>query len=147
MIPIGNGNLFVEPIYLQAQSSRLPELKRVVVVNGNDIAMEPTLQRAIEVVFGRAAPSLPVTDPNATPPTGSATPGTTPSASPTPSAATPTTAAGLPGTVPELAREADAAYQRAQAALQQGDFATYGTEIQRVEELIQEIVRLTGENP
>jgi uncharacterized membrane protein (UPF0182 family) len=144
MIPIGNGNLFVEPIYLQAQSSRLPELKRVVVVNGNDIAMEPTLQRAIEVVFGRAAPSLPVTDPNATPPTGSPTPATTPSGSPTPPAATPTPSAGLPGTVPDLAREADAAYQRALAALQQGDFATYGTEIQRVEQLIQEIVRLTS---
>ncbi len=42
MIPIGNGNLFVEPIYLQAETSQLPELKRVVVVNGNRIAMEPT---------------------------------------------------------------------------------------------------------
>jgi hypothetical protein len=50
----------------------------------------------------------------------------------------------LPSNVADLAREADAAYQRAQTALRAGDFATYGTEIQRVEQLIQEIVRLTG---
>ncbi len=42
MIPIAESFLFVEPIYLQAENSRLPELKRVVVANGNDIAMEPT---------------------------------------------------------------------------------------------------------
>jgi uncharacterized membrane protein (UPF0182 family) len=143
MIPIGNGNLFVEPIYLQAQSSRLPELKRVVVVNGNDIAMEPTLQRALDVVFGRAAPSQPTTDPNAPPPTGAATPTPTPG----PAGATPTPGTGIPSTVPDLAREADAAYQRAQTALRNGDFATYGTETQRVEQLIQEIVRLTSATP
>lgn len=147
MIPIGNGNLFVEPIYLQAQSSRLPELKRVVVVNGNAIAMEPNLERALEVVLGRAAPSAPVTDPNATPPPLATPPGQA-TATPTPAGptATPAVPGTLPGTVPELAREADAAYQRAQAALQRGDFATYGEEIQRVQRLIQEIVRLTN-NP
>lgn len=146
MIPIGNGNLFVEPIYLQAQSSRLPELKRVVVVNGNDIAMEPTLQRALEVVFGRAAPSLPTTDPNATPQTGTTTPTAPPSATatPAPGAPTPTPSGGLPTNISDLAREADAAYQRAQNALRAGDFATYGEETRRVEQLIQEIVRLTN---
>jgi hypothetical protein len=43
-----------------------------------------------------------------------------------------------------LARDADAAYQRAQAALRNGDFATYGVEIARVEEIIQRIVVLSG---
>ncbi|MDA0351228.1 MAG: UPF0182 family protein [Chloroflexi bacterium] len=59
MIPIGQSFLFVEPIYLQAENSRLPELVRVVVANGNAIAMEPTFERALEVVLGRAASSLP----------------------------------------------------------------------------------------
>ena len=59
MIPIGESFLFVEPVYLQAESSRIPELKRVVVANGNNIAMEPTFQRALDVVFGRRASSLP----------------------------------------------------------------------------------------
>ena len=59
MIPIGDSFLFIEPVYLQAESSRIPELKRVVVANGNNIAMEPTFQRALDVVFGRRASSLP----------------------------------------------------------------------------------------
>ncbi len=143
MIPIGAGNLFVEPIYLQAATSQLPELKRVVVVNGNRIAMEPTLQRALEVIFGGAAPTQPgvETTPGAAgTPTATRTPAptATPGATPTPR---PTLAAGSVG---ELARQADEAYQRAQTALRNGDFGTYGTEIATVEQLIQEIVRQTG---
>jgi hypothetical protein len=86
MIPIGQSFLFVEPIYLQAENSRLPELVRVVVANGNAIAMEPTFERALDVVFGRAQSSLPgggsvidpgttTPDPTATPDPGSQTPG------------------------------------------------------------------------
>ena len=62
MIPIGESFLFIEPIYLQAESSRIPELKRVMVANGNNIALEPTFQRALDVVFGRRASSLPGAD-------------------------------------------------------------------------------------
>lgn len=140
MIPIGTGNLFVEPIYLQAETSQLPEMKRVVVVNGNRIAMEPTLQRSLEVIFGAAAPTTPVAA-GASPAAG------TPAASPTPAGPRPTTTPSVSGTpstnIAQLAREADAAYQRAQEALRGGDFATYGTEIARVQELIQRIVQLS----
>ncbi|HWC29483.1 MAG TPA: UPF0182 family protein, partial [Dehalococcoidia bacterium] len=59
MVPIGQGNLFVEPIYLQSSTSQLPELKRIVVANGNRIAMEPTLERSLAVVFGEVESSLP----------------------------------------------------------------------------------------
>ena len=59
MIPVGESFLYVEPIYLQAESSRLPELQRVVVANGNQIAMEPTFDDALNVVFGLQASSLP----------------------------------------------------------------------------------------
>ena len=69
MIPIGDSFLFVEPVYLQAESSRIPELKRVVVANGNNIAMEPTFQRALDVVFGRRASSLPGAATTVAPPT------------------------------------------------------------------------------
>ena len=79
MIPIGQSFLFVEPIYLQAENSRLPELVRVVVANGNAIAMEPTFDRALDVVFGRAQSSLPggggVIDPGDTTPDPTSTPG------------------------------------------------------------------------
>src|SRR6185503_14071539 len=100
MIPIGRGNLYIEPVYLQAETSQLPELKRVVVANGNRIAMEPSLARSLEVIFGAAQPSLPTADTStgATPgATRTATPAGTPGATPTPAPA------GTPATVSELA--------------------------------------------
>jgi len=145
MIPIGNGNMFVEPIYLQAETSQLPELKRVVVVNGNRIAMEPTLEESIAVVFGERASSLPTGGSSSTQPTPTseiATPtptqtnGTPPTTTPTP--------LPLSDDVAELARQAEDAFERAQAALQNGDFATYGEEIAQAEALIAQIVALTG---
>src|SRR5262249_1949179 len=51
VIPVGNANLYVEPIYLQAAQGPLPELKRVVVATGNRIAMEPTLEAALARLF------------------------------------------------------------------------------------------------
>jgi uncharacterized membrane protein (UPF0182 family) len=145
MIPIGSGNLFVEPIYLQAETSQLPELKRVVVVNGNRIAMEPTLERSLAVIFAGAPPTPlePGAQPGATPAPGT-TPAATPTATPTPRPATTPAPAATPGSIGALAREADAAYQRAQEALRRGDFATYGQEIARVEELIRQIVQQSG---
>jgi len=142
MIPIGNGNLFVEPVYLQSASSQLPELKRVVVVNGNRIAMEPTLERSLAVVFGDAESSLPTAGTTGTP---AATPSATSTPTPTPGAGTPTaTAAPLTGNVAELARQAEAAFERAQTALQRSDFAKYGEEIALAQRLIEQIVQLTG---
>jgi uncharacterized membrane protein (UPF0182 family) len=150
MIPIGQGNMFVEPIYLQAETSQLPELKRVVVVNGNEIAMEPTLERSLAVVFGNAPPTAPVAEPGTggqAP--GGQTPGATATPSPGPPTLTPTPTStppsgGAPLSIGQLAREADAAYQRAQEALRQGDFATYGVEIAEVERLVQQIVQQTN---
>jgi uncharacterized membrane protein (UPF0182 family) len=140
MVPIGNGNLFVEPIYLQSTSSQLPELKRVVVVNGNRIAMEPTLERSLAVVFGEAESSLPGAGVSPLPTT---TPGVSPT--PAPAAATPTpTPPAVAGSVAELARQAEAAFNRAQAALQRGDFATYGEETALARRLIEQIVQMTG---
>jgi uncharacterized membrane protein (UPF0182 family) len=61
MIPIGNSFLFVEPIYLQARDSRLPELTRIIAATGNRIAMEPTLVEAIDVIFGTRGATPPQT--------------------------------------------------------------------------------------
>jgi uncharacterized membrane protein (UPF0182 family) len=150
MIPIGEGNLFVEPIYLRSGASELPELRRVIVVNGNQIAMEPTLERALAVIFGGAEPTEPTTGdvtPTTSPePAATATPQPTATSVPTPAPAvtTPTaTSVPLTGDAAEVARQASEAYERAQAALQAGDFATYGEEIRLVEQLLQRLVELT----
>ena len=113
----------------------------MVVTNGNDIAMEETLEEALAVVLGQAAASAPVIDPgDLTPPTVPPTPapGQTPVPSPTPG---PTIA--LPDDVQELVSEANDSFERAQERLQQGDFAGYGEEIERLEEILQLLAELT----
>ena len=113
MIPVGSSFLYVEPIYLQAQSSSLPELARVVVANGNDIAMEPTLERALDVLAGRRAPTAPgaLDDTPSTP----TTPGGTPTVTPTP-IVTPTPTIPL-GTLQELLQQAGEAADASQEEL------------------------------
>jgi len=147
MIPIGNANLFFEPLFLSATGgSELPQLKRVVVVNGDSIAMEPTLPRALDVLFGRAAPSgldstgASVGSPSATPGAGTATPGGTPPSAPTPAVTT----APVPGDVASLVGQALESYERAQTLLRDGDFAGYGAEIERSKEILERLEQLVG---
>jgi uncharacterized membrane protein (UPF0182 family) len=52
VIPIEKSLLYVEPLYLQAQTSQLPELKRVIVSYDNKIAMEESLSESLMSVFG-----------------------------------------------------------------------------------------------
>ena len=152
MIPIGEGSIFVEPIYLKAAASELPELKRVVVANGNSIAMEPTLGQAIDVVLGRAESTLPAAAAAAAAAEEGAEVSPTPGPELTPMLtpeATPTEAlealpSPLPTDIAALTLEAQAAYERAQELLRQGDFAGYGQEIAKLEEILQRLVELTG---
>lgn len=52
VIPLGNSLLYVEPLYLQAESGRIPELKRVIVAANNQVVMAPNLGLALVEVFG-----------------------------------------------------------------------------------------------
>ncbi len=52
VIPIEQSFIYVEPVYLVSEGTNIPQLKRVIVSNGERLAMEPTLERALEVVFG-----------------------------------------------------------------------------------------------
>jgi uncharacterized membrane protein (UPF0182 family) len=54
VIPVEDALMYVEAIYLQAESSQLPELKRVIVSYESTIAMEPTLDEALRKVFAGA---------------------------------------------------------------------------------------------
>jgi len=58
IIPIDNSFLYVEPMYLTAESTNIPQLKRVIIVSGNKVVMEPTLDQALQAVFGTAQPPL-----------------------------------------------------------------------------------------
>jgi uncharacterized membrane protein (UPF0182 family) len=51
-VPIENSFLYVVPLYLTAEGTDFPQLKRVIVISGDKVAMEPTLDEAIQAVFG-----------------------------------------------------------------------------------------------
>ncbi len=55
VIPIEDSLLYVEPVYLEATNSSIPEVKRVIVVYGEDIAYEATLAGALESMFGEGS--------------------------------------------------------------------------------------------
>jgi uncharacterized membrane protein (UPF0182 family) len=56
VIPIDNSFLYVEPVYLTAEGMDIPQLKRIIVISGDKVAMETTLEQAIAAVFGQAQP-------------------------------------------------------------------------------------------
>lgn len=159
VIPVGQSFLYVEPLYLQAQSSPLPELKRVIVANGNKIAMTDTLETSLNQIFsGGVAPpggvvsTLPPPSAVQPPASASAAPSAQasassagPSAQPSASAA----AAPLPNVPPEIAslsKDANDHYNRAQDALKSGDFSTYGQEMKQVQADLQRLSQLTGQS-
>jgi len=54
VIPIKNSILYIEPLYIQAETGQLPELKRVLVSDGVRVVMEENLAEALEVLFGKS---------------------------------------------------------------------------------------------
>ena len=52
VIPVEQSFLYVKPIYLLAEQASIPQLKRIIVSDGKRLAMEPTLEGALKVVFG-----------------------------------------------------------------------------------------------
>ncbi len=55
VIPIEDSLLYVEPVYLEATNSSIPEVKRVIVVYGDEIAYESTLAEALNSLFGEGS--------------------------------------------------------------------------------------------
>jgi uncharacterized protein len=132
VIPLDQAVLYVEPIYLQAEASQLPELRRVVVAYGNRIVMEETLAQGLARVMAGAPIDVPVVE-GEEPPGVGPTPGVEP------------TAIVVQGEVADLVRKADAHYQAAQECLRAGDWACYGTEIDALEPILDALLLATEE--
>jgi uncharacterized membrane protein (UPF0182 family) len=124
VIPIDGSLLYVEPLYLQAEASRLPELKRVVVSYKNRVAMESSLSTALAQVLGET----PVTQEP-----GQATEGGQEPTEP------------LPTDLRELARSARDHYEAAQRCLEDGDWACYGEELRAMERDLEALIDATEE--
>ena len=55
IVPIEDSLLYIEPVYLEATNSSIPEVKRVIVVYGDRIAYEETLAEALNSLFGEGS--------------------------------------------------------------------------------------------
>jgi hypothetical protein len=121
VIPLGNTTLYVEPLFLQAQQSQLPELRRVIVTYGTVIVMEPTLEDAMLALIRRTAGSEAAREAERA---GLVSRGGADGTE----AADGGAAAEAPAavTAPGLIVQANAAYDRAVAAQRAGDWAAYG---------------------
>lgn len=131
VIPLENSVLYVEPLFLQAQQSQLPELTRVIATYGQQIVMEPTLEEAMMALI-RSAGGEPRPPGEPAPPSVVREPGAPPAA---PQAAT---------DLARLSREARAAYEHAVAAQRRGDWSAYG---EALAELGRILDRMAGAAP
>ena len=57
VVPIKDSIVYIQPLYLQAETTAIPELTRVIVVYADKIEMERTLEAALLKVFGETSAS------------------------------------------------------------------------------------------
>jgi uncharacterized membrane protein (UPF0182 family) len=119
-IPIDESLIYVMPLYLAAeQGGALPELRRVVVVYGNQIAMEPSLELSLQRIFGGRLPSE--------------------EAAARPAATGAAPAPAVTGAMMGDIQRAWDAWENAQEALKRGDWAAYGQAQKRLEETLRQL--------
>ena len=119
VIPLEESLLFIEPLYLQAEETAIPQLTRVVVAFADRVAMEADLQTALEKVFGVPVPEV----------EGGAV------------------ADGEPDQVTDLPEAADARelYERALEAQREGDWGEYGRLIEELGDVLEELAAGSAE--
>jgi uncharacterized membrane protein (UPF0182 family) len=115
VLPIENSLLYVEPIYLQSENLKIPELKKVIAATGEQVAMEDTLDKALAALLGTA----PSTQPGPTGPPAT-------------------------GTIAGLIASANQHYLTAQTDLTQGNFVGYAQEMKIVGQLLAQLQQLTS---
>ena len=127
VVPIDESVLYVQPVYLEAEQGGLPEFRRVVVVHGDDIEWDDTLEGALAKIFG--------TDGGRS---------ETPEVEDDPEDPQPSQPSTGSATVEELLSEASEAFDRANQALRAGDLAEYQRLIDEVGRLVAQALNSSG---
>ena len=119
IIPIDKSLLYIQPLFLAAEDKGgLPELRRVVAAYENNVVMEENLEQCLASLFGgRKAPSGPEPAP------GTPTPASLPAKS----------------SIQDLAKEAAQTFERAKNLQRQGDWAGYGEQLKRLEQVLKQM--------
>lgn len=129
-LPVGGGLLYVQPVYLRSTGeTSYPTLQRVLVAFGDKIGFAPTLDEALNQLFGGRSGAAAGDSGNN---------GQTP----------PTTGGGTPPPGSTDARaelkaalaEANAAIKAGQEALAKGDFAAYGDQQKKLSAALQKAI-------
>lgn len=131
ILPIEESILYVQPLFVTAEDGGIPELKRVVLVFGEEVAVAENFEDALAVLFGQepvAGGDIPPDEQ----PSGEQPPDEQPTDE------QPTDEQPASGRLDELIAQAGRVYERAQEALQAGDFETYGRLIDRLGNLLEE---------
>lgn len=119
VLPVEQSLIYVQPLYLRAAGGRIPELKRVVVAHEGRVAMEETLEAALQRLFGSASERA-----------VAATPGARVAAVVVDTSST---------DVASLSRRAREHYDKARAAQRADDWATYGSEMRLLGEVLRQL--------
>jgi hypothetical protein len=127
VIPIGRSLMFVEPVYLQAQRSPMPELRLVVLATQEKLGYGQSFTEAMNSLFGEAATKA------AAPPTETGP--TTGPTQPTPSA---TPAQDLQ----QLVNRAIQEFEDYQRLTSQGKLGEAGQKLEQHKRTLEEIKRL-----
>ena len=122
IIPINTSILYVEPVYLEATNSSIPEVKRIIVAYGDRIAYEQTLAECLVSLFGdeaaggvdSAGGSVVEDETVQTKPDGDLTQA-------------------------ELIQKAVDAFNNADAAMKSGDWAAYGKYLDELEDALNKL--------
>ena len=115
VVPIEDAILYVQPLFVSAEGEGIPELKKVVMVFGEQVVIADSFEGALGQIFdlGRQQPS----EPGGGQPQGPSGPGG--------------------GQASKVLQRASDLYDRAQRALESGDFETYGRLIEQLGTLLQ----------
>ena len=121
VIPIEHSFIYVEPVYLQATQSQMPQLKRVIAVQDGRLMMKKTLDAALRAVF--AVEGVPLAQQQKV-------------------------LHGLPaGPLPAGAQEALRHYNQAMEYLKQANWAKYGEELKQLKQTLERMAGKGTEKP
>lgn len=116
VIPVSGSFLYAEPLYIQAEDVKIPELKRVLMYINGDVVMGTSIEDALARIYGES---------------------TAPVKPPTPSTQPPSQ------DLASLIQRAQELYQEAQSRLKQGDFAGYGKAISDLGDVLSQLQKLS----
>jgi uncharacterized membrane protein (UPF0182 family) len=125
-LPVGDGFLYVEPVYIQQRNQNsYPQLARVLASYGTRVGYGSTIQDVLNQVFGAGAGDSTATPSLPSSPTTSTSP-------PTPTLAPPTSNGTNPA-LDKAAADISAAIDKYRAAQQSGNFVDQGAALQALD--------------